>query len=273
MRIATWNVNSIRTRLDHLVQWLETDPIDVVCLQETKVVDAQFPLAALQALGYHCAVFGQKSYNGVAILSRGELQAVKRGFSAVLGTSEAGHSVEWDDQKRVISGQYNGITIVNVYVPNGSSIGSDKYEYKLGWLTHFAQYLQQLLQQNDRVQICGDFNIAPDDRDIHNPADKETHIMASAAEREVLQSILDLGFVDAFRHLHPEGGQFTWWDYRAASFRRNLGWRIDHHYVSPALLPQVLTCKIDRLPRTWEKPSDHTPVILELELELESGFS
>ena len=266
MRIATWNVNSIRTRLDHLIQWLRQNPIEVVCLQETKVIDEEFPGDRLKDLGYYYYQFGQKSYNGVAILSREELHQVKKGFYPVLGNSPSiNNAVQiWDQQKRVISGQYQGITIVNVYVPNGSSLGSDKYEYKLGWLTQFQEYLQVLLQENDRVQICGDFNIAPEDRDIYDPLGKDSHIMASHAEREHLNALLNLGFVDAFRYFNGEPKQFTWWDYRAASFRRNLGWRIDHHYVSDLLLPQLINCTIDLEPRRWDKPSDHTPVILEL---------
>lgn len=261
MKIATWNVNSIRTRLDHLSQWLEQNTIDIVCLQETKVVDAQFPYEGLAHLGYQAYVFGQKSYNGVAILSREGLENVRYGFSGVLGETI---DPLWDEQKRVISAQSQGITIVNVYVPNGSSMGSDKYQYKLGWFEVFYQYLERLLAENDRLQICGDFNIAPDDRDIYNSSDKENHIMATIQERKALQKILSLGFCDSFRHLNPNTDQFTWWDYRAGSFRRNLGWRIDHHYVSKSLIPSIYTCEIDRLPRTWEKPSDHTPVILTL---------
>lgn len=262
MKIATWNVNSVRSRLDHLIQWLEQTSIDIVCLQETKVIDTQFPLEPLQRQGYYCYIFGQKAYNGVAILSRSELDNVRCGFSSVLGDRI---DAEWDDQKRVISAQCQGITIVNLYVPNGSSIGSEKYDYKLNWLKILFQYLEALLLENDRLHICGDFNIAPDDRDIYDSADKENHIMASLPERNALQSILCLGFSDAFRHLNSDADQFTWWDYRAASFRRNLGWRIDHHYVSKALEASISSCEIDRLPRTWTKPSDHTPVILALD--------
>jgi len=261
MKIATWNVNSIRTRLEHLTQWLAETAIDVVCLQETKVTDGQFPQEALASQGYHCYVFGQKAYNGVALLSRESLEKVRYGFSGVLGTEI---DPLWDDQKRVISAQCQGITIVNVYVPNGSSMGSDKYHYKLRWFEVFHQYLERLLQENDRLHICGDFNIAPDDRDIYDSSEKENHIMATAQERQALQQILSLGFCDAFRYLHSDTEQFTWWDYRAASFRRNLGWRIDHHYVSKPLVPAIVHCTIDRLPRTWEKPSDHTPVVLTL---------
>ncbi len=261
MKIATWNVNSIRTRLDHVLQWLDANPVDVLCLQETKVIDADFPRSAIEALGYQIYTSGQKSYNGVALLSRITLETVNAGFAPVVGESV----VAFDAQKRVISGICQDLCIVNLYVPNGSEVGSEKYQYKLEWLAILQNYLKTLLSQHPHVLVCGDFNIAPDDRDIHNPAGREMHIMASAAERQALQqSILNLGFVDAFRQFNSEGGQFTWWDYRAAAFPRNMGWRIDHHYLSPNLSPQAKSCVIDKTPRTWDKPSDHTPVIVEL---------
>ena len=261
MNIATWNVNSIRMRLNHLLVWLDQNPMDVVCLQETKVVDEQFPRSELEDRGYHCYCFGQKSYNGVAILSREKLDQVSYGFEGILGSQI---DTAWDQQKRVIAAVYKEITIVNLYVPNGSSMDSEKYIYKLEWLSILSQYLTHLLAQSDRLHLCGDFNIAPDDRDIYDSADKQDHIMASIPERQALRSLLSLGLTDAFRHFYPDPGHFTWWDYRGGSFRRNLGWRIDHHYVSEALIPSVLSCEIDRLPRTWDKPSDHTPVVLTL---------
>jgi exodeoxyribonuclease-3 len=262
MKIATWNVNSIRMRLEHLLTWLEQTAVDVVCLQETKVLDAQFPRAELEAKGYHCYYFGQKSYNGVALLSRKEIKSIFYGFGGILGTQV---DPQWDEQKRVIGAMYNDLMIINLYVPNGSSINSEKYHYKLQWLGILSQYLNQVLKMTNRVHFCGDFNIAPDSRDIHESFDGSEHIMASIEERQALQSLLSSGFIDAFRYFNADPGHFTWWDYRAGSFRRNLGWRIDHHYVSKALVPSILTCEIDRLPRTWTKPSDHTPVILELE--------
>lgn len=263
MRIATWNVNSIRSRLSHLCQWLETTSIDVLCLQETKVVDADFPKAALEALGYHIYIFGQKSYNGVALLSRAPLETVSLGFAAVLGEAAA----DLDQQKRVISGSLGDLCIVNLYVPNGSEIGSEKYHYKLRWLATLRDYLKTLLPQQPYLLVCGDFNVALEDRDIHNPKGRETHIMASDAERLALtQSVLDLGLSDVFRQFNSEPGQFSWWDYRTAAFNRNSGWRIDHHYLSPDLSLRAKDCVIDKTPRGWEKPSDHTPVIVELEL-------
>ncbi|WP_346291721.1 exodeoxyribonuclease III [Sphaerothrix gracilis] len=261
MKIATWNVNSIRTRLPHVTDWLQQQPVDVLCLQETKVVDESFPVAAFEQLGYHSYIYGQKAYNGVALISRAPLAEVGYGFAAVVEAEQVG---DLDEQKRVITGTAAGIQIVNLYVPNGSSVGSEKYTYKLRWLSLLKQYLSQCLQQNSALLVCGDFNIALEDRDIHDPANKQTHIMASPAERSALQEILSLGFQDAFRKFTEAGGHYSWWDYRAASFRRNLGWRIDHHYLSDDLYPQAKSCVIDVLPRQLEKPSDHAPVIVEV---------
>lgn len=261
MKIATWNVNSIRTRLDHVVSWLQSNPVDVLCVQETKVVDKDFPRLPLEALGYHLYISGQKSYNGVALLSRQPLALTSAGFSAVLGES----IVDLDEQKRVITGVLDGIRIVNLYVPNGSEVGSEKYQYKLRWLSVLRDYLKALLSETPHLLVCGDFNIAPEDRDIYNPVGKEKHIMSSPAEREALEkSVLSIGFFDAFRRFNQEDEQFTWWDYRAAAFARNMGWRIDHHYLSTELAPRAIACSIDRTPRSWEKPSDHVPVIIDI---------
>jgi exodeoxyribonuclease III len=260
MKIATWNVNSIRTRLEHLVGWLEDNPVDVLCLQETKVVDQDFPRGAIEALGYHAYVSGQKSYNGVALLSRAPMTDVSMGFAPVLG--EVG---DLDDQKRVITGVLDGVRIIDLYVPNGSAIGSDKYEYKLRWLGMLGEYLKVLMGRHPLLLVCGDFNIAPEDRDIHDPAGRESHVMASDAERLALkEAVFDLGLADAFRKFNQEGGQFSWWDYRAAAFRRNLGWRIDHHYLSPGLYEMAKGCDVDVAPRKLEKPSDHAPVVVEV---------
>lgn len=262
MKIATWNVNSIRSRLEHVTNWLSANPIEVLCLQETKVTDQEFPRSTIEALGYQVYISGQKSYNGVALLSRTPLEAVNAGFSPILGELAVENL---DEQKRVICGVLGDLCIVNLYVPNGSEISSEKYQYKLQWLTTLRDYLKTLLLQQPNILVCGDFNIAPEDRDIHNPAGREARVMASDAERQALeQAVLELGFVDAFRQFNSDGGQFTWWDYRAAAFRRNFGWRIDHHYLSPNLHQRAKSCTIDKLPRTWEKPSDHVPVIVEL---------
>lgn len=262
MKVATWNVNSIRSRLDHVVGWLQDNPVDVLCLQETKVMDGDFPRAPIEALGYQAYISGQKSYNGVALLSRTPLEEVSVGFAPMVGEENV---ADLDDQKRVISGLLDDVRIVNLYVPNGSSVGSDKYHYKLRWLQMLRQYLQVCLTQRPKLLVCGDFNIAFEDRDIHNPSGRETHIMSSDVERQALQdAVLDLGLADVFRKFTPDGGQFSWWDYRAASFRRNMGWRIDHHYLSPPLYEQALSCTIDVTPRKLEKPSDHTPVVVEV---------
>jgi exodeoxyribonuclease III len=260
MQVATWNVNSIRTRLSHAVGWLQAHPVDVLCLQETKVMDEAFPHEPFQQLGYHTYIYGQKAYNGVALISRQPLEAVRLGFAGLLPPEQVG---DLDQQKRVIAGLYSDTWIVNLYVPNGSAVGSEKYAYKLRWLALLQSYLAELLKQHPRVNVCGDFNIALDDLDIHDPAGKETHIMASAAERAALQLVLSVGLKDAFRKFTQAGGHYSWWDYRAASFRRNHGWRIDHHYLSAALYEAAQACTIDIEPRKLEQPSDHTPVIVE----------
>lgn len=260
MKVATWNVNSIRTRLDHVTQWIQDNPVDVLCLQETKVIDTDFPRSAFTDLGYHVYIYGQKAYNGVALISHAPLEDVRLGFGGVLADVAVG---ELDEQKRVIAAVLNGVRIVNLYVPNGSSVGSEKYAYKLRWLKLLHQYLKALLAENPALNVCGDFNIALEDRDIHDPTDKANHIMASATEREALNQVLSLGLADAFRKFTPDGGYFSWWDYRAAAFRRNLGWRIDHHYLSPVLYDRAVSCTIDTTPRKLEKPSDHAPVIVE----------
>jgi exodeoxyribonuclease III len=259
MKIATWNVNSIRTRLEHLTGWLSDNPVDVLCLQETKVVDQDFPRSPLEALGYHAYFSGQKSYNGVALLSRSPLEDVRVGFGAVVAGEE-----DLDEQKRVITGVADGVRVINLYVPNGSEIGSEKYLYKLRWLGVLRTYLETLLAQHSKLLVCGDFNVALEDRDIHDPIGREKHIMASDAERQALQAVLDLGLADAFRKFNQEAGQFSWWDYRTAAFRRNRGWRIDHHYLSPELYAEAIGCVIDKAPRQLEKPSDHAPVIVEI---------
>ncbi|NJL46140.1 MAG: exodeoxyribonuclease III [Leptolyngbyaceae cyanobacterium SM2_3_12] len=260
MKVATWNVNSIRSRLEHVVQWLQDNPVDLLCLQETKVVDADFPQDAFAALGYSTYVYGQKSYNGVALLSREPLEQVQCGFTPVLGEARVG---DLDDQKRVIAGRLGDVYVVNLYVPNGSALGSEKYAYKLQWLACLKDYLAALLKNYPLLNVCGDFNIALEDKDIHNPEGKDTHIMASPVEREALQQVLTVGLADGFRKFTEDGGHFSWWDYRAASFRRNLGWRIDHHYLSAPLYDRATACTIDTEPRRWEKPSDHTPVVIE----------
>lgn len=275
MKVATWNVNSIRTRLNHVVNWLKENPVDALCLQETKVMDDSFPQQPFTDLGYHACISGQKSYNGVAILSRSPLNDVNTGFASVLGD----RVIALDEQKRVITGTLDGIRIVNLYVPNGSAIGSDKYTYKLRWLEALRDYLQVLGARSQEPEVengttplptphsllvCGDFNIALEDIDIHAPTGREKMVMATDLERQALQAVLALGFADAFRKFTTDGGNFSWWDYRAAAFRRNLGWRIDHIYLTPDLYASAIACAIDATPRQLEQPSDHAPVWVEL---------
>ena len=260
MKIATWNVNSIRTRQSHVVNWLEKQQVDVLCLQETKVIDADFPRTAFTELGYQVYVSGQKAYNGVAILSKIPLTEVKCGFVPLLGEEMVG---EMDTQKRLITGIVNDLLLVNVYVPNGASVNDVKYEYKLEWLKLLQAYLKELLNQSVKgICLCGDFNIAPEDKDIYKTITKEDHIMCSPPERQALEAIKEIGFMDALRQFNQEDGLFTWWDYRAAGFARNRGWRIDHIYLTGQLLQQAESCLIDIEPRKEEKPSDHTPVIV-----------
>lgn len=259
MQIATWNVNSIRIRQQIVTDWLQQNPVDVLCLQETKVTDEQFPITPFAELGYHVNISGQKSYNGVAIFSKEPLKQLSCGFNPIIGDE-----VEFDAQKRVISGIVNNVRIVNLYVPNGSQIASQKYQYKLDWLTILKKYLQRLKEtQPEEICICGDFNIALEDKDIYNPKGKAKHIMASPLERKALQQVLEVGLQDAFRKFTTEEGHYSWWDYRAAGFQRNRGWRIDHHYLTPKLYQQATKCWIDIEPRKKEKPSDHAPVVVQ----------
>lgn len=261
MKIATWNVNSIRTRLAQVIDWLGENPVDVLCLQETKVPDAEFPRSALEELGYHLYISGQKSYNGVALISRQPMSDVSVGFAPVLGSEKVG---DFDQQKRLITGIIDESRIISVYVPNGSTAFSDKYYYKLSWLKLLHEYLQNMLDKHEKVCIGGDFNIVPDSRDIHKkilPSDEITG--TTEPERQALQEIVQLGLGDAFRKFTSEGGHYSWWDYRTQAFKRKRGWRIDHFYLSPALYQQATNCAIDITPRKLPKPSDHAPVIVE----------
>lgn len=261
--LATWNVNSIRTRQAHLCQWLTQEPVDLLCVQETKVMDEAFPAEVFQALGYHCYFSGQKAYNGVAFLSLAPLTEVRRGFGAVLPPEMVG---DLDDQKRVIACRLGDLWVVNLYVPNGSEPDSEKYLYKLRWLALLKTYLGELFTQTQHLCVVGDFNIALEDRDIHNPKGKDKHIMATPPEREALKALLALGLGDLFRRFTPEGGHFSWWDYRSGGFARDRGWRIDHIYTNAALGERAIACWIDKEPRGWPQPSDHAPVIARFEV-------
>ncbi len=250
MRIATWNVNSLRVRIPQLTQWLVESPPDVIALQETKVPDDGFPHEAVQALGYQCVISGQKSYNGVALLSKLPMTDV------VLGMP--GYN---DDQKRVIAATIGGVRIIDVYVPNGQAVDSPKYQYKLLWLQTLRAYLRDELGRHDKVLVLGDYNIAPEDRDVHDPQAWIGKVHVSEAERAELRALTGLGLVDIYRRFEQPEHSYSWWDYRMSGFRRNLGLRIDLLLASAALAELCDACHIDKTPRSWERPSDHAPVI------------
>lgn len=254
-KIATWNVNSLRVRLPQLLSWLQVQRPDVMALQETKLTDADFPHAAFADLGYGVQASGQKTYNGVAIASRVPPTDVSRDFPAFP-----------DPQRRILKASLAGISILNLYVPNGFQVGSDKFAYKLDWLYQLQTHVVDLLNENDRLIVLGDFNIAPADPDVHDPAQWEGQVLFSEPERAAFFKLIQAGLVDCFRLFPQQEKSFTWWDYRAAAFRRNLGLRIDHILASSALASRCRTCRIDREPRRWERPSDHAPVIAEFDL-------
>lgn len=253
MRIATWNVNSLRVRLPHLIEWLRATAPDVVGLQELKCTDEQFPFAELEAAGYHAAANGQKTYNGVALLARHPIHDVTRDITGFA-----------DEQKRVIAGTVNGLRIVNAYVVNGQSLDSDKYTYKLAFLTALHQLVADTVRAHPQTVVMGDFNIAPAPGDTHDPAQWEGQILCSPAERAALDKLCALGLHDAFAETATPEGRFTWWDYRQAGFRRDLGLRIDHLLITASLKSRLQRWWVDKTPRTWERPSDHAPVLIEL---------
>ena len=252
MKIASWNVNSLRVRLPQVVEWLNAHQPDVLALQETKLTDDQFPKEALQAAGYRALFAGQKTYNGVAILARGELSDPVTDLPSID-----------DPQRRLLAASYAGVRIVDVYVPNGSEVGSEKYAYKLDWLERLTDYLGDELQRHERLVLLGDFNIAPEDRDVHDPKAWEGKVLCSEPERRAFRRLVGLGLADTFRQLSDEGNAFSWWDYRMNGFRRNLGLRIDLILASPALSAHTASSRIDTEPRGWERPSDHAPVVVE----------
>jgi exodeoxyribonuclease-3 len=254
MLIATWNVNSILARMPNVLRWIDDVKPDVLCMQETKCTDDKFPTLIFQERGYQCQLFGQQSYNGVAILTRQSCETARRGYP---DDDEAA-------QSRLITTTVNGINIVNVYIPNGQAVGSEKYVFKLTWIERLRQFFDANYDRATPVLLCGDFNVAPEERDVHDVRLWQGRIMFSEQERAALQRVKDWGFTDAFR-LHTEtGGHFTWWDYRAGAFRRNLGLRIDHIWITESLVGRNTRTWIDMSPRTWEKPSDHAPMIAEI---------
>ncbi|MGC2459797.1 MAG: exodeoxyribonuclease III [Steroidobacteraceae bacterium] len=257
MQIATWNVNSLRVRLPQLLDWLGANQPDIVALQETKLLDAAFPAAEIGAAGYHVVFNGQKTYNGVAILARTPLSG------AVIEIPSFD-----DDQRRVLAASCAGVRVVNLYVPNGQAPGSDKYEYKLRWLKALRVWLRAELAQYPQLLVLGDFNIAPDDRDVHDPEAWVGSVHVSEPEREALGELLQIGFLDVFRQFDQPPQAFSWWDYRAGAFRRNHGLRIDLILASRVLAPRCTGCRIDRLARSAERASDHAPVIASFDISL-----
>ena len=252
MKIATWNVNSLRVRLPHVLGWLAQEQPDVLALQETKTEDAKFPAAEIEAAGYRAVFSGQKTYNGVAILSR---TATEDPVTDLAGLE--------DPQRRILAATVEGVRVVDLYVPNGAEVGSDKYQYKLDWLAKVREWLSEELARHPRLAVLGDFNIAPEDRDVHDPVAWHEKILCSTPERDAFRGLLGLGLSDAFRRFEQPERSFTWWDYRMNGFRRNLGLRIDHILVSAPLGHACMGCRVDLEPRRLERPSDHAPVVAE----------
>ncbi len=255
LALGTWNVNSLRVRLPHLEQWLATSPVNVVGLQETKIVDADFPAAALDRLGLAGGWHGQRTYNGVALLSKEPVQDIVRGIPGYA-----------DDQARVIAGTVRGVRIIDVYVPNGQAVGSDKYRYKLEWLEQLRNYLAAELALHPLLAVVGDYNIAPTDADVHDPKAWDGQVLVSAPERTALGTVLQLGLCDVFRRFEQAEQSFSWWDYRAGALRRNAGLRIDLILANATLAERCTGCWIDVAPRRWERPSDHAPVVASFDL-------
>jgi len=261
LKLASWNVNSLKVRLDQVLDWLESTQIDILALQETKLSDENFPLQAFIDRHYHVVYSGQKTYNGVAIISRLPIAEIVTDIPDLE-----------DPQRRIIAVNIGDIRLINLYVPNGSEVGSDKYDYKLMWFEKVRNFIRQQLSQYSKIAVVGDFNIAPEDRDVHSPVEWEGCVLVSPKEREAFLSLLSLGLKDSFRLFHQEEKAFSWWDYRAAAFRRNRGLRIDLILLSDALAAQCISSNIDALPRKSERPSDHVPVWVALNLYTTAEF-
>jgi exodeoxyribonuclease III len=249
MKLATWNVNSLKVRLQHLTDWVARTAPDVVCLQETKLEDAKFPAAELEAAGYRASFYGQKTYNGVAILATIPLEDVSSGLPGFP-----------DEQKRVIAATVDGVRVVCLYAPNGQAVGSEKYDYKLRWYAALRGFLAEELARHPRLAVLGDLNVAPEDRDVHDPKAWEGQVLVSEPERAAFRELLGLGLKDSFRLFEQPEKSFSWWDYRMMGFRRNAGLRIDHILLSAGLASDCTSCAIDKAPRKLERPSDHAPV-------------
>ena len=253
MKLATWNVNSLRVRLPHLLEWLAQTKPDVVCLQETKLEDANFPVADIEGAGYRCLYVGQKTYNGVAILSRTPATDPTLGIPGFA-----------DEQKRVVAATVDGVRVVCVYVPNGESVDSPKYDYKLAWLDALRIWLESEIARYPLLAVLGDFNVAPEERDVHDARLWEGKVLFSEPERAALRRLFDLGLIDSFRLFEQPEKSFSWWDYRMNQFKRNMGLRIDHILLSAALAQNAKASVIDKPVRAQERPSDHAPVITEV---------
>ena len=253
MQLATWNVNSLAVRLPQLLAWLEQNPVEVLVLQETKLTDDKFPVAEIQAAGYQVSWFGQRTYNGVALLTRAPHADVLRNIPGFA-----------DEQARVIAGTVDGVRVIGAYFPNGQAPGSDKFAYKMAWLEALERWVAEELQRHDKLVLLGDFNIAPEDRDVYDPVAWAGQIHCTPEERAHFQALLALGLSDAFRLFEQPPKSWSWWDYRNLAFRKNQGLRIDHILVSQGLRAQVQACVIDKLPRKNERPSDHAPVLVTL---------
>jgi exodeoxyribonuclease-3 len=258
MKIASWNVNSLKVRLPHLTQWLSDAQPDIVALQETKLEDGKFPVDELAAAGYRAVFSGQKTYNGVALLTRSQTCAEPRDVVTDIPGLD-------DPQRRILAATIGDLRVVDLYVVNGKAVGDEKYAYKLEWLARVRNFLEAELARHPKLIVLGDFNICPDDRDVYDPVAWGEDILCSPQERAGLKAITDLGLHDSFRLFEAAAGHFSWWDYRQAGFRRNLGLRIDLILISDTLKSIATAGAIDREPRRWERPSDHTPVLLELD--------
>lgn len=255
MKIATWNVNSMNVREPHVLEWLQANDPDVLVLQEIKQVTEKFPTDALQSIGYHSIASGQKTYNGVAVISK------------TPPTDPVTDFPDLDDpQRRILASTIGDVRVIDLYIPNGSEVGSDKYEYKLSWLASLGRFLEAEMRDHEKLVVLGDFNIAPADEDVHDPEAWGEGILCSAAERKALSDLIDLGLTDVFRKFDHPPKTFSWWDYRAAGFRRNAGLRIDLILASDAMSERCTTSYIDKEPRAWERPSDHTPVVAEFDI-------
>ncbi len=255
MKIATWNVNSLKVRLPQVLDWLAASQVDILCLQETKTTDENFPVDEISAAGYQVVYSGQKTYNGVAILSK---EAATDIITDIPGLD--------DPQRRILCATIGGVRVLDLYVVNGQEVGSEKYAHKLHWLEQVAGFINVQLQQHERFVVVGDFNIAPDDRDVYDPEVWHERILCSTPERQALQKIIDLGLTDTFRLFEQPENSYSWWDYRAAAFRRNMGLRIDLILASQSLTGHCSACLIDKEPRRLERPSDHAPVVAEFKL-------